>query len=91
MRCPVQAQRGQAQQASGQRICVPVTTECAANRRLHVRNALARFDQVDGVTEADREQAFANIKAAAKHYDVEVAEDNWKQLGDRPHTKDPAQ
>ena len=57
----------------------------------HVRNALARFDQVDGVTEADREQAFANIKAAAKHYDVEVAEDNWKQLGDRPHTKNPAQ
>ena len=57
----------------------------------HVRNALARFDQVDGVTEADREQAFANIKAAAKHYDVEAAEDNWKQLGDRPHTKNPAQ
>jgi hypothetical protein len=56
-----------------------------------VRNALARFDQVKDVTEAEREQAFANIKAAAKHYDVEVSEDNWKQLGDRPHTENPAQ
>jgi hypothetical protein len=57
----------------------------------HVGNALARFDQVKDVTEAEREQAFANIKAAAKHYDVEVSEDNWKQLGDRPHIKNPAQ
>jgi Family of unknown function (DUF6582) len=57
----------------------------------HVRNALARFDQVEDVTQAEREQAFANIKAAAKHYDVEVSEDNWKQLGDRPHTENPAQ
>jgi hypothetical protein len=57
----------------------------------HVRNALARFDQVKDVTEAERKQAFANIKAAAKHYDVEVSEDNWEQLGDRPHTENPAQ
>lgn len=57
----------------------------------HVRNALARFDQVKDVTEAEREQAFANIKAAAKHYDVEVSEDNWGQLGDRAHTGSPAQ
>lgn len=57
----------------------------------HVRNALARFDQVKDVTEAEREQAFANIKAAAKHYDVEVSEDNWEQLGDRAHTENPAQ
>jgi hypothetical protein len=57
----------------------------------HVRNALARFDQVKDVTEAEREQAFANIKAAAKHYDVEVSEDNWEQLGDRAYTENPAQ
>ena len=57
----------------------------------HVRNALARFDQVKDVTEAEREQAFANIKAAAKHYDVEVSEDNREQLGDRPHTENPSQ
>jgi hypothetical protein len=47
----------------------------------HVRNALARFDQVEDVSDADREQAFANIKKAAKHYDVEVGEKSWKELG----------
>ena len=56
----------------------------------HVRNALARFDQVKGVSNADREQAFANIKKAAKHYDVEIAEKSWHDLGQRPHGKNPA-
>ncbi|RKR86296.1 hypothetical protein BDK92_0520 [Micromonospora pisi] len=55
----------------------------------HVRNAVARFDQVQGVTDAEREQAFANIKAAAKHYGVEVAETEWRQLGKLPHTPNP--
>jgi hypothetical protein len=39
----------------------------------HVRNALARFDQVEGVSDADRDLAFANIKAAAAYYGVNVA------------------
>jgi len=47
----------------------------------HVRNALARFNQVEGVSDADRAQAFANIKAAAKHYDVEVSAEKWQDLG----------
>jgi len=42
----------------------------------HVRNAVARFDQVQGVSDEEREQAFANIKAAAKHYGVDVVEDD---------------
>lgn len=56
----------------------------------HVRNALSRFDQVEDVSEADRELAFANIKKAAKHYDVEVSERSWRDLGARPHTRNPA-
>jgi hypothetical protein len=56
----------------------------------HVRNALSRFDQVQGVSDNERDQAFANIKAAAKHYDVDVAETDWRQLGKRPHTKNAA-
>jgi hypothetical protein len=56
----------------------------------HVRNALARFDQVKDVSDAEREEAFANIKKAAEHYDVEVAEDSWRDLGKRPHTRNPA-
>lgn len=47
----------------------------------HVRNALARFDQVEGVSDADRELAFANIKAAAKFYGVDVREKSWRDLG----------
>jgi hypothetical protein len=46
----------------------------------HVKNALARFDQVEGVTDADRELAFANIKAAAAHYGVNVKEKSWRDL-----------
>jgi hypothetical protein len=57
----------------------------------HVRNALARFDQVQDVNDDDRELAFANIKKAARHYDVEVEEERWQDLGKRPHTKNPSQ
>lgn len=57
----------------------------------HVRAALARFDQVVDVTDNHRELAFANILAAAKHYDVDVAETDWRQLGAKPHTKNSAQ
>jgi hypothetical protein len=56
----------------------------------HVRNALARFDQVQDVTDGERDQAFANIRKAAEHYGVEVAEGDWHQLGRRPHTANPA-
>jgi hypothetical protein len=47
----------------------------------HVRNALARFDQVKDVTDRERSQAFANIRAAAKHFGVDVSEDDWHELG----------
>jgi hypothetical protein len=46
----------------------------------HVRNALARFDQVQGVTDAERDLAFANIKAAADYYGVDVRENSWRDL-----------
>ncbi len=52
----------------------------------HVRNAVARFDQVDGVSDAERTRAFANIKLAAKHFGVEVTEKSWKELGSAPST-----
>jgi hypothetical protein len=47
----------------------------------HVRNAIARFDQVDDVSDEDRDLAFANIKKAAKHYRVDVSESTWRELG----------
>lgn len=59
--------------------------------REHVKNALARFDQVEGVSDADRDLAFANIKKAGKYYDIEIKETDWSQLGRKPHTRNPAQ
>ncbi len=47
----------------------------------HVRNAIARFDQVEDVTDSEREQAFANIRKAAEHYGVELTAASWKELG----------
>lgn len=52
----------------------------------HVRNAIARFDQTIGVSDADRELAFANIKKAAAHYGVDMTETSWKELGKHPST-----
>src|SRR5256885_15077307 len=40
----------------------------------HVRNALARFDQVEGVSDAERDRAWKRIKTAAKKFEVEVSE-----------------
>jgi hypothetical protein len=47
----------------------------------HVRSALARFNQVTDVSDADRDLAFANIQKAAKYYNVEMRETDWRQLG----------
>jgi len=46
----------------------------------HVRNAIARFDQVEDVSDAERDRAWARIKRAAKKFDVEVSEGGWREL-----------
>ncbi len=56
----------------------------------HVKNALARFDQVHDVSDAERDLAFANIKKAAAHYGIDVEETSWRDLGKTPHTRNPA-
>ena len=56
----------------------------------HVRNAIARFDQVKDVTDEEREQAFANLRRAAEHYKVDMRETSWRQLGRKPHTDNSA-
>ena len=47
----------------------------------HVRNAIARFNQVKDVSDDDRDAAWKRIKKAAKKYDVEVNEDSWRDIG----------
>jgi hypothetical protein len=58
----------------------------------HVRNAVARFDQVTDVSDADRDVAFANIEKAADYYDLNLSETDWHQLGvhPQPHRKESA-
>ena len=51
----------------------------------HVRNAVARFDQVLDVSDEDRALAFVNIEKAAKHYGVNLSETNWHELGKHPN------
>jgi hypothetical protein len=53
----------------------------------HVRNAIARFDQVTGVSDDERDVAFANIKKAAKHYGIDLTEKSWHELGSSPKTR----
>jgi hypothetical protein len=46
----------------------------------HVRNAVARFDQVEGVSDAERDQAWKRIQKAARRFDVELSESDWREL-----------
>jgi hypothetical protein len=52
----------------------------------HVRNAIARLDQVEGVSSAERELAFANIKKAADHYGIELNESSAADVGVHPQS-----
>jgi ElaB/YqjD/DUF883 family membrane-anchored ribosome-binding protein len=47
----------------------------------HIRNAIARFNQVKDVTDDERDAAWKRIKAAAKKHDVEIKEKSWREIG----------
>ena len=46
----------------------------------HVRNAIARFKQVQGVTDAERDAAWKRIKTAAKKHNIDLKEQDWREL-----------
>ena len=46
-----------------------------------MRNAIARFNQVEGVTDAERDAAWKHIRTAAKKYGVEMQEGSWREVG----------
>jgi len=50
------------------------------NNASHVRNAIARFNQVHDVTDDERDAAWGRIKRAAKKHDVEMDEGSWRDL-----------
>ena len=47
----------------------------------HVRNAVARFNQVKGVSDEERDAAWTRIEAAAKKFGVELSEKSWREVG----------
>lgn len=51
------------------------------NDARHVRNAIARFDQVRDVSDAERDEAFERIKRAARKFGVEMTETRWQEWG----------
>ena len=46
----------------------------------HVRNAIARFNQVRDVTDTERDEAWKRIQSAAKTFGVEMNEQSWREL-----------
>lgn len=55
----------------------------------HVRNAIARFLQVEDVSDAERDKAWRRIRAAARKFDVEISERGWRELSgkSKSHTR----
>src|SRR5690349_85611 len=51
------------------------------NDASHVRNAIARFDQVRDVSDEERREAFRRIRRAADRYGVEMNASGWQDLG----------
>jgi len=50
------------------------------NDARHVRNAVARFDQVEGVTNAERDRAWRRIREAARRFGVKIEARGWRTL-----------
>jgi len=50
------------------------------NDASHVRNAVARFDQVEGVSDSERDAAWRRIRAAARKYHVDIEARGWRSL-----------
>ena len=50
------------------------------NDAAHVRNAIARFDQVENVSDAERDEAWKRIVRAADRFGVEVDARSWRDL-----------
>jgi hypothetical protein len=59
------------------------------NDAAHVRNAVARFDQVEGVTDKERDAAWRRIRTAARKYGVHISERGWRQLMEGGKTARP--
>jgi hypothetical protein len=67
-------------QVPAEKFAFPKERKEPLNDASHVRNAIARFDQVEGVSDSEREAVWRRIRAAAKRYGVEVTARGWRSL-----------
>ena len=58
----------------GENFAFPKERKMPIHDAAHVRNAIARFNQVKDVTAGERDEAWKRIKAAAKKHNVEMSE-----------------
>src|SRR5580693_1550746 len=94
MRCPIVGTHGLAAKSPAERrdtvateradqeFAFPEERKEPLTDARHVRNAIARFDQVEGVSDAERDKAWSRILAAAKRFDIEVSESGWRDLAE---------
>lgn len=68
-------------QLSDQDFAFPTERKEPLTDARHVRSAIARFSQVKGVTDAERDEAWGRVQAAAKRFGVELHEQSWRDLG----------
>jgi hypothetical protein len=72
---------------AGKQYAFPKQRKAPIEDASHVRNAIARFDQVEGVTDEERDEAWSRIRAAAKKFGVEMNEDDWREVGSGKKTR----
>jgi hypothetical protein len=65
---------------SSEKFAFPKERKEPLNDARHVRSAIARFDQVEGVSDTERDAAWRRIRAAARKYGVEVQAKGWRSL-----------
>jgi uncharacterized protein DUF6582 len=65
---------------SSEKFAFPKERKEPLNDASHVRNAVARFDQVEGVSDKERDAAWRRIRSAARKYGVHIEARGWRSL-----------
>lgn len=73
--------QGDRDKLSGRQFAFPKQRKEPLEDATHVRNANARFDQVEDVSDSERDEAWKRIQAAAKKFGVQLEERSWRELG----------
>ncbi len=66
--------------AKAQAFAFPAKKKEPIGHARHVRNAVARFNQVKDVSDSERDAAWRRIRAAARRYGVDIEVRGWRQL-----------